>query len=247
MIKDEAMIYIFATVTVVDWGFLLGGLALCFLAGSVPFGFIVGKLNGIDIRHKGSGNIGATNVLRALGKKWGYSVFALDLAKGFLPLWLMRILYLNQNTLHESFFTSSSAYLVLGGVLVILGHNFCPWLGFKGGKGIASSAGVLIALVPLSFMICLAGWMITFFTTRYVSIASLMTCFLLPASSLVFYFEELPLVIMAFILGLMGTWRHRSNIKNLLNGTETRFDKKKKKASDNEAATQTIEKTGKEK
>ena len=205
---------------------------LCFLVGSIPFGFIAGKLNGVDIREKGSGNIGATNVLRSLGKKWGYSVFALDVLKGFMPLVLLKIFYLSESG--HAGEMEGAFFLVVAAILVILGHNYCPWLGFKGGKGIASSAGVLLGLVPWTFLSSSLSWVIAFFVTRYVSLASLVACVAVPASTYIFYRDHLAFVVLSIAMGIMGIWRHRSNMKRLLNGTEDRFKPKNKEKLEEE-------------
>ncbi|MEM9445090.1 MAG: glycerol-3-phosphate 1-O-acyltransferase PlsY [Verrucomicrobiota bacterium] len=196
----------------------------CFLVGSIPFGFLVGKLNGFDIREKGSGNIGATNVLRSLGKKWGYTVFALDVLKGLTPVMCMH--FFHERSLMEMGNIDQSLFLVIGGLLVVLGHNYCPWLGFKGGKGIASSAGVLLGLMPWTFLISSSSWVVVFFLSRYVSIASLAACLAVPVSTLLIYRDQLAFVFLSVLMGFLGVWRHRSNIKRLLGGTEQRFELK---------------------
>jgi len=169
---------------------------LAFLLGSIPFGLLLAKAKGIDIRQHGSGNIGATNVLRVMGKKYGIACFLLDALKGFIPviiaLSLIRIGD-KESSLALSFLRSYAVILpasrqfegqllhVITGLMAILGHNYSPWVGFKGGKGIATSAGVLLGLFPF-FGVVLLGliWLGLFLLTRYVSIASIGAAAALP-------------------------------------------------------------------
>ncbi|MDR1190528.1 MAG: glycerol-3-phosphate 1-O-acyltransferase PlsY, partial [Verrucomicrobiales bacterium] len=145
--------------------------ALCFLIGGIPFGFIAGKIAGLDIREHGSKNIGATNVMRVLGRKYGIPVFVGDFLKAFLPVFFL------QET------TAVPWQVILYGLMVILGHTFCPYLGFKGGKGVASSAGFVGALMPWALAGCLALWGAVFYGSRYVSLASLAAAVALPVAA----------------------------------------------------------------
>jgi glycerol-3-phosphate acyltransferase PlsY len=140
-------------------------LAAAYLLGAVPFGLLMGKLKGIDIRQHGSGNIGATNVLRVLGKPLGITTFVLDAIKGFVPAFFF----------HTWFGATMDREIlsVLCGAAAILGHNFPVFLGFKGGKGIATSAGVLIGIAPLAALAGVITWAVVFFASRYVSLASI--------------------------------------------------------------------------
>ncbi|MDD5349405.1 MAG: glycerol-3-phosphate 1-O-acyltransferase PlsY [Chthoniobacteraceae bacterium] len=196
-----------------------------YLLGSFPSGFVVGKCRGINIRQHGSGNIGATNVVRTLGRKWGVLVFALDVLKGILAVRLAMLL-----------FPSGGAGLLteLGippgmwaGFGCFLGHCFPVWLGFKGGKGVAVGAGILIGLTPWVAVIGLTLWGIAFKVTRYVSLASLIAAVSLPITSWALYREVGALFWFTLILSLIAIWRHRSNIQRLLAGTESRFERKK--------------------
>lgn len=201
-----------------------------YLFGSTPIGYLAGKLHGIDIREHGSGNIGATNVLRTLGKKVGLPVFALDVLKGAIPPLLARI------------FAGDDPHVerlipVLTCVTTILGHNYTFWLGFKGGKGIATSAGAMLPVMPVTSLTGAAIWCLVFLTTRYVSIASLAAALSLPLSVLfhrIFdgaWQAHLPILGLALFMWIIATWRHKKNIRNLLNGTEPRFESKKKRDS----------------
>jgi glycerol-3-phosphate acyltransferase PlsY len=197
-----------------------------YLLGSIPFGFLAGRLCGIDIRTKGSGNIGATNVLRVLGKKWGYAVFLLDFLKGLLPV----LFALDWGHAHGV--NPTSAPGALAALCTLLGHSFPVWLGFKGGKGIASSAGVIVGLFGLgAFLFCLGTWMLLFTTTRYVSVASLGGAVALPLAVtllLLMHRTDWLALVVSIIMCLLAVWRHRSNIVRLRAGTEPRFERKRK-------------------
>jgi acyl phosphate:glycerol-3-phosphate acyltransferase len=197
-----------------------------YLLGSIPFGYLAGRLCGIDIRTKGSGNIGATNALRVLGKKWGYAVFLLDFLKAWLPVklalgWGIALM------VHPA-----SATGALAALCALLGHSFPVWLGFKGGKGIASSAGVIVGLFSLPvFLICLGLWLLLFTVTRYVSVASIVAAAALPVAVGALYFlhhaDWLGLTV-SIVMAALAIWRHRSNIVRLRDGSEPRFERKKK-------------------
>ncbi len=234
-------------------------LALAFLLGSIPFGLLMAKSQGVNIREHGSGNIGATNVWRTLGKKFGIPCLILDALKGFIPVALAINLFQIGGrglmvdfsmpeawiiTIDPAQATSVQILHILTALLAVLGHNYSPWVGFKGGKGIATSAGVLIALIPVATLILLAIWLILFFTTRYVSVASVLASCALPLVVLwgSWHHGRLqdgtwnkPLFIFALVIAVMATWKHRSNIKRLIEGTEARFSRKSKSSSETES------------
>jgi glycerol-3-phosphate acyltransferase PlsY len=200
-------------------------IIISYLLGSVPSGYLVAKSRGIDIRQHGSKNIGATNVLRVMGKKWGYFVFFCDGLKGFVSVKLGFLL--------AGFFGANVMVAGLVAALCcILGHNYPIWLGFKGGKGIATSAGVVIALFP-PVIVLLVGivWLLVFWFGRYVSLASMAAAAALPIAVTLFgpyvaindYWLVLCFAVLAAALAI---WRHRANINRLLNGTESRFGKR---------------------
>ena len=198
-------------------------LLLAYLAGSTPFGFLVAKWKGLDIRQHGSGNIGATNVIRVMGKKIGLPVFALDVLKGLLPVLLAKH-YCLTATLDPTW------PMLLAALGSVLGHNFTFWLSFKGGKGIATSAGAILALLPLALAIAVLTWLLLFHTTRYVAIASIAAGLSLPLTVLTQRLlsptgdtPTLPLLAFATLIGTLAIWRHRSNIQRLRLGTENRF------------------------
>jgi glycerol-3-phosphate acyltransferase PlsY len=201
---------------------------LFYLVGSVPTGYLLGKSRGLDIRQHGSGNIGATNVWRVLGWKFGLVAFASDFLKGFLLLFFVR----------KICFPGASSWpvatlLVICGLAAIIGHNYTPWLGFKGGTGIATSAGVLAALMPPVLAVSLSLWIVTTLLTRFVSIGSLLAAASLLPAALYFYPGQWVYIGLALLAGGLAIWRHVENIKRLSSGTESRieFGSKKKIAS----------------
>jgi glycerol-3-phosphate acyltransferase PlsY len=189
-----------------------------YLIGSVPTGYLLARSQGIDIRTKGSGNIGATNVWRVMGRGWGLIAFAADFLKGFLPLYLVRTLALKGD---EGW--PFELLLVVGALAAILGHNYTPWLGFKGGKGIATSAGVLAALMPPVLAVALSLWIIVTLATRIVSIASILAAVTLIPAAWYFYPNRWIFFALACVVGALAIWRHRGNIQRILAGTEARF------------------------
>ena len=199
-----------------------------YLLGSVNFAVLVAKRYGIDILKEGSGNPGATNVKRVLGKGPGNLVFALDALKGFAGAGLP-LLFLNSYEPEHSNLVFVICVAGLAGTL--LGHCFSCFLGFKGGKGVASTIGGLLVLLPIPIVIGAALWAIAFYATRYVSVASLalglslpLSCWLLPKfTSLQFGAAQL---IFAGAIALFNVWTHRSNIGRLLRGEENKFTKK---------------------
>lgn len=198
---------------------------LSYLMGSVPAGYIAGRFAGIDIRRVGSGNIGATNVLRVLGKPYGYAVFLFDFCKG---VGAVRVSILIFNAAHPGN-QESELVGIMAGVLCVLGHTYPVWLGFKGGKGVATSAGVLFGLMPAAALTVLAVWFVTFQATKYVSVASIVAAVALPVTAAVMVrFEKagMPLVYFSACLAVVIVWRHRSNVSRLMKGTEPSFRRK---------------------
>src|ERR1700746_4221755 len=147
-----------------------------YLFGSVPFGYLAGRFAGVDIRKAGSGNVGATNVVRVLGKRYGYPVFALDVLKGFGAVKISMLMAPGK----PADWNSPEIFGILAAMSSDLGHLYPPWLKFKGGKGVATSAGALLALTPVATLIGIAIWMIVFWVTRYVSLASITAAVTLP-------------------------------------------------------------------
>jgi len=191
-------------------------LGLGFLLGSLPCGYWLARAKGVDIRKKGSGNIGATNVGRILGKEWGYLVFALDGLKGWLSVWLA-----------TEFLQAGDTGSVLTGVAAVAGHVFSPWLNFKGGKGVATSAGVLLGLAPAVLMGTAAIWGISFAVKRIVSVSSLLAATAFPLLAMWLEPGRPALLFAAFVLAGLVWYRHRDNLQRLMQGTENGFKKKK--------------------
>ncbi|MFZ3376129.1 MAG: glycerol-3-phosphate 1-O-acyltransferase PlsY [Chthoniobacterales bacterium] len=207
--------------------FTIAGVALIsYLIGSVPAGYLAGRVAGIDIRKVGSGNIGATNVLRVLGKRYGYPVFLFDFAKGTAAVEIS-ILILS-GTHHAE--VSRELCAILAGVSSVIGHSYPVWLGFKGGKGVATSFGVVFGLIPLAALIAVMVWLIIFRTTRYVSVASMTAALALPVTVLVMLYVKLlsglTLLLFSICLAAIVIWRHRSNLSRLMSGTEPHFERK---------------------
>ncbi len=208
------------------WFLVLAVCCLGYLFGSFPAGYFAGRIAGVDVRSVGSGNIGATNVLRVLGKPWGYTVFFVDAFKGFAAVRLAFFL-----AEHLSFTRPHAVYFaILAAVMCVVGHTFPIWLGFKGGKGVATSAGAIFGLMPLAAVIIFLVWVVVFEITRYVSVASLVAASALPATvALLIHWEMVDGVALLYfstVLAILVVWRHRSNFSRLLKGTEQRFTRK---------------------
>ena len=203
----------------------LGVSLVGYLFGSLPTGHLVGRFLGVDISKHGSGNIGATNVLRVLGRRWGYLVFFIDTLKGFLAV--RAAFYL----VHFAKIGVEHIELVgiLAAVTCILGHTFPIWLRFKGGKGVATSAGALLGLMPGAIVAIFFVWLIIFQLTRYVSLASIGAAVALPmvVGILILrkFITDAALLYFSVLIAGVVIWRHRSNLKRLINGTERPFSR----------------------
>jgi len=209
---------------------LVGYIALAigaYVLGSIPTGYLIAQAKGIDIRTVGSGNIGATNVFRFLGKPAGVFVLVFDGLKGFAACaWLA-------DTLLQTFHLNpgNTDYLrLVAGLAVVLGHNYTFWLNFKGGKGIATSAGVLAAIVPWALLIILSLWIILFALTRYVSVGSLAASFTLPFATWLTT-KSWTLTLVTAAMGALAIYKHKGNIQRLLSGTENRVGAPKKQST----------------
>jgi glycerol-3-phosphate acyltransferase PlsY len=185
----------------------------------------MGKARGIDIRTVGSGNIGATNVFRALGTPAGIFVLLADALKGWLAVAVLANLCCNWAAPSASA-TAREWFGIVAGFCAILGHNYTCWLYFKGGKGIATSAGVLVALVPYALLISLALWLLLLAATRYVSVASICAAAALPPATWLTC-GSITLIILTAAMAALAIYKHRSNIRRLLAGTENRIGRKK--------------------
>jgi glycerol-3-phosphate acyltransferase PlsY len=190
-----------------------------YLIGSLPFGYWVARAHGVDIMKVGSGNPGATNVKRAVGGAAGNVVFLLDFLKGVVAVswvWLLPASEVNP------------VYLSLVGLVgAILGHSFSIFLGFKGGKGVATTMGGMVTLMPIPALIGIVVWLMLFFLTRYVSLASIGMAVALPVSRLILDGPDI-LLGFATALAVFIVVRHRSNIHRLIEGREHRFERRRK-------------------
>lgn len=206
--------------------YFIAATAIGYFLGSCPNGYLVARARGVDIRKHGSGNIGATNVLRVLGKKWGYLVFALDAFKGFAAV---RIAFAIGAAMLPGAGQREVAGIA-GGLACILGHTFPIWLRFRGGKGVATSAGVLLGLMPIAVFSVLAVWLLLFKITRYVSLASIGAAVALPLFVVAYLRYGLltgaTLLPFSILIAGVVVWRHRSNMQRLLHGQEQRFGDK---------------------
>jgi acyl phosphate:glycerol-3-phosphate acyltransferase len=201
-------------------------LIISYLFGSIPAGYVAGRIAGVDIRKSGSGNIGATNVTRVLGKSYGYPVFAIDFLKGLAAVRVSILI-----ATHAQFPKMSTELIgIIAAVSCVIGHAFPIWLRFKGGKGVATSAGSLFGLMPIAVLIGAAIWIIIFQVTRYVSVASIVAAVALPI--IIFIISSLnqahakALLYFSICLAVVVILRHRSNLSRLARGTEPRFKRK---------------------
>jgi len=192
-----------------------------YLLGSIPFGFLAAKAKGVDIRAVGSGNIGATNALRVLGKPAGIFVLLMDVLKGFAAVWLGTLLAEKFNVRAEG-----ETLRIFAGIGAVLGHNYTCWLRFKGGKGIATTAGVYLALAPWALLAALAVFILAILITRYVSVGSMLAALALVVTVWVMTPANLLLGLVTTALGALAIYKHKSNLQRLMAGTENRLGKK---------------------
>ena len=199
-----------------DWFPELIVAIVAFLVGSIPTGYLVARAYGVDIRQVGSGNIGATNVLRSVNRWAGRGVFLGDMLKGFLPVFLAPLWLPHPEP---------SVTQVIACLCAILGHNYTPWLGFRGGKGVATAAGGFLAISWPALLLDATVWIVVFYISYYVSLASIAAVAALPV--LVFVFtHNWTFTAFATLVTVVTILRHKPNIQRLLAGTEHKFTKK---------------------
>lgn len=195
-------------------------ILLSYLLGSIPFGLLIARSRGIDIRKEGSGNIGATNVMRVVGKGWGITTLVLDACKGLIATVAFPMIWIDVAAI--------PIWLRLAcGCAAIFGHSFPLYLKFKGGKGVATSAGVLIGVAPAAFGFGIGVFALLFGVFRYVSLGSICASIVVPIASYFLYRDGMtpdPRTYVLCGLGLIVIWRHKANIKRLLQGTESRIE-----------------------
>ena len=221
------------------WSYILTALA-AYLLGSIPTGFLVAKAKGIDIRAAGSGNIGATNAMRVLGKPAGIFVLLLDALKGYVACKFLPPLIFNWLVPHFSglfvYFQNEpvelqTRFYVVAGIFAVLGHNYTCWLKFKGGKGIATTAGVYLALAHWPLLIALAVFILALLLTRFVSAGSISGAVALSAAVWILPPHNLLLGIVTTALVAMAIYKHKGNIQRIAAGTENRLQFKKKETT----------------
>ena len=196
-------------------------IALGYLFGCFSTAYLLGKIYKIDIRQYGSGNSGTTNALRTLGAKAGVITLLGDMLKAIIPMLLIRLFIFPEAD-------NISLLTLYTGLGVVLGHNYPVWLKFKGGKGIAATAGVLVAFDPLIVPFGLPIFIIVVLVTKYVSVGSLFVAILFPTWVIIRHSGDIHMLIVAFAFMLLAFYQHRSNIKRLLNGTENKLGHKGK-------------------
>lgn len=192
----------------------LGWVALllaAYLLGSVPYGYIVGRIRGLDVRQHGSGNIGASNVMRLLGVPAGILVLLLDASKGYLGVAMMRMAGFDMPEL-----------LLLAGLCAVVGHTWSVFLRFRGGRGVASSLGVVIALAPTVAGIAFLSWVIVLVLTRYISLASVIAGAVLPIAMILLK-QPGVYILGGFVIFILDVYRHVPNFRRLMAGTEPKI------------------------
>lgn len=204
-------------------------IPIAYLLGSIPFGLLVGRMKGIDVRTAGSGNIGATNVGRLLGKKFLFLVFLLDMLKSLVPMIVASVIVRHVSLDSTGYFL----WLAVGGAAVV-GHMFSVFLKFKGGKGVATSAGVVLGLYPyytLAGVVAIVVFIVVFFVWRYVSLGSMLAALSFPIAFALIgkskgwpvFGAQWPLLAFAILMAVLIVFKHRANISRLIKGTENRF------------------------
>ena len=191
-------------------------LAGAYLAGAIPFGFLIGKMRGVDVRTVGSKNIGATNVFRTVGKKWGLLAFLCDFLKGFVPVLLAKKF-------------GGEAHLPLAvGLMTVVGHMFTCFMKFKGGKGIATGFGMLVGLLPWLVLTAFGLWAVTVWLSHYISLGSCLAAAFLAVG--VWFpwlgsegWRNLPLSIVVTLVALVAIYKHKTNIRRLIDGCENKI------------------------
>ena len=187
-----------------------------YLAGAIPFGFLIGKMRGVDVRTVGSKNIGATNVFRTVGKKWGLLAFLCDFLKGFVPVLLAKKF-------------GGEAHLPLAvGLMTVVGHMFTCFMKFKGGKGIATGFGMLVGLLPWLVLTAFGLWAVTVWLSHYISLGSCLAAAFLAVG--VWFpwlgsegWRNLPLSVVVTLVALVAIYKHKTNIRRLIDGCENKI------------------------
>ena len=208
-------------------GWLAASALAAYLLGSIPFGLLIAKARGVDLRNQGSKNIGATNVFRCVGKGWGFLALLLDALKGWIPAFLFPMAFASAPDLPAAPLWTG----LLFGMAAVVGHNWPVWLGFKGGKGVATSAGMLLGLAPAAVGIALGVFLVVVIITRWVSLGSICAALTVVAAGYYFYWPANKVLVVALgVMALLVIIRHHANIGRLLRGEESKLVWKKKPA-----------------
>jgi glycerol-3-phosphate acyltransferase PlsY len=227
------------------WPLVVGCAVGAYLIGGIPFGLLLARARGVDIRQVGSGNIGAANVGRALGFRWGLAVFLLDMAKGLAAVVGAAVIF--SRSADMAALPSNVRLLCwLGvGLAAVMGHNYCVYLGFRGGKGVATSLGVTLGFFPdltVPALVALVSWGACVAVWRISSLASIVAGILFPIAVFVFaliargaVFDRWPFVVFSLLLAALIIVRHRANIGRLIKGTEPRLGQPKKSRANGDA------------
>jgi glycerol-3-phosphate acyltransferase PlsY len=228
--------------TTLHW---LVAAAVAFAAGSIPFGPIVARAHGIDLRTVGSGNIGATNVGRALGRGWGILVYVLDAAKGAIPVLLAGSMANILGKQPEAMVPGDLWGWLMLPVAAVLGHMFSPWMGFKGGKGVATGSGAMLAVWPVltgPVVVAIGLWALVLAVTRMVSVASVVAAIAIPMTVAFSSISRtgdgtpdgsmplehaVPAIVVTGAVAALVVWKHRGNMQRVLAGTESKVGTKK--------------------
>ncbi len=209
-------------------------ILVSYLIGSFPTAYLVGKIFfGFDIRTKGSGNMGSTNVFRVIGTKWGIVVQIVDIAKGFVPTFLLAPWLAQKGGVSFlSFEGNVVVWQIIAGFCAVVGHVWSVFVGFRGGKGINTALGMMLGIAPLEVALALIVFLLVLFSTGFVSLGSISAAFAIPVVCLVrkyifdFQYPNFPILIsFTILLSIFIVYTHRENIKRMLLGKENRFEK----------------------
>ena len=216
-------LFSFVMPTMPSWLAFSLPVMLAYVAGATPFGWLAGRLRGLDLREHGSGNIGATNAVRVLGKRVGITVFVLDLLKGWGPV-AFALWWAATQPAFAGRSLAAQTVPVLTGLGAVLGHTFTFWLGFKGGKGVATSTGIMLGLAPWALLAAVTAWALSLKISRYVSLSSIIAGWVLPVAVGLLGWRSghwnPPLLTLALVIAALVTVRHRTNLARIAAGTE---------------------------
>ena len=210
---------------------IVAALVAAYALGGIPFALIISRRHGIDIREHGSGNTGATNVLRVLGTRAGVTVLILDLLKGTAAVGLASLLHplVLGHDAHD--------WVMLGAaMLAVIGHTFSPYMGFRGGKGVATAAGTLLPIAPSAWFILLLLFVLVVYISRMVSLGSVFIALLFPMLCLLLYSDRPALVWFSLFAATLVIWRHRTNIVRIIRGEEAKIGEGQSDNEDSEAS-----------